>query len=107
MRKTSPFKTKQQFKRKHLILSVYNFLFHLLCDANYKIIIKRYCFKMDDSDREKIKTNISKLVLRTHWNDKLECSLIEKNVFKPKMINIMKSGTKDQEMWIRQLYLGK
>ena len=60
---------------------------------------------MDDTDRDKISSNLPKLVLRTSWNDKLESSLVGKNVFKQKMINDIKSETKDQEMRIRQLYL--
>ena len=46
--------------------------------------------KMEDSDREKIRSNLSRLVLRTQWNEKLETCLLTKGVFKPKMIELIK-----------------
>ena len=58
---------------------------------------------MDDSDREKITTNLNKLVLRTTWNDTLELSLIEKKTFSSKSMNLIKTSS-DQDEWIRQLY---
>ena len=58
---------------------------------------------MDDADREKITTNLNKLVLRTTWNDKLELSLIEKKTFSSKSMNLIKTSS-DQDEWIRQLY---
>ena len=45
---------------------------------------------MEDSDREKIRSNLSRLVLRTQWNEKLETCLLTKGVFKPKMIDLIK-----------------
>jgi len=60
---------------------------------------------MEDSDREKIRSNLSRLVLRTQWNEKLETCLLTKGVFKPKMIELIKSAGTDQESWIRQLFM--
>ena len=45
---------------------------------------------MEDDDREKIRSNLSRLVLRTQWNVKLETCLLTKGVFKPKMIQLIK-----------------
>lgn len=45
-------------------------------------------FKMNDNDREKIRSNLSRLVLRTQWSDQLEMCLITKAVFKPKMLEL-------------------
>ena len=46
--------------------------------------------KMEDNDRVKIRSNLSRLVLRTQWNEKLETCLLTKGVFKPKMIELIK-----------------
>ena len=48
---------------------------------------------MEDDDREKIRSNLSRLVLRTQWNEKLETCLLTKGVFKPKMIQLIKVKT--------------
>lgn len=45
---------------------------------------------MEDRDRQIITSNLSKLVLRTQWNDQLEKSLFGHGVFKPKMIDLIK-----------------
>ena len=45
---------------------------------------------MEDDDREKIRSNLGRLVLRTQWNEKLETCLLTKGVFKPKMIQLVK-----------------
>ena len=45
---------------------------------------------MEDDDREKIRSNLGRLVLRTQWNEKLETCLLTKGVFKPKMIQLIK-----------------
>ena len=45
---------------------------------------------MDDKDRQTITSNLSKLVLRTQWNEKLEKNLCAQGVFKPKMIELIK-----------------
>ena len=60
---------------------------------------------MEDDDREKIRSNFGRLVLRTQWNEKLETNLTVKGVFKPKMIQLIKGAGIDQESWIRQLYM--
>ena len=48
---------------------------------------------MEESDREKIRSNLGRLVLRTQWNEKLETCLLTKGVFKPKMIELIKVST--------------
>ena len=60
---------------------------------------------MEDRDRQAITSNLSKLVLRTQWNTKLEASLGTQGVFKPKMIEIIKSGGSSNEAWVREMYL--
>ena len=83
---------------------------------------------MDDKDRQTITSNLSKLVLRTQWNEKLEQNLCAQGVFKPKMIELIKvflksdncfcdlddsllfylnlqANGKENEAWVREMYL--
>jgi len=60
---------------------------------------------MDDKDRQTITSNLSKLVLRTQWNEKLEKNLCAQGVFKPKMIELIKANGKENEAWVREMYL--
>ena len=45
---------------------------------------------MEDADREKIISNLSTLVMRTEWSAKLESTLVQCEVLKPKFLQNIK-----------------
>ena len=45
---------------------------------------------MEEADRDRITTRLTRLVQHTQWNDKLEEHLLSIGVFKPKMIQSIK-----------------